>query len=92
MNRKTAAVIVELIPVVSAVLGLVFVLSSIETALTRKLTPVLFVLAFCGFVFYYIGRRICRGDRIVKLFGILDWLATFSIIGFYVLAILSMGM
>ena len=72
MSRKTIAIIVEAIPLVSIV--------------------VTSVLAFLGFVFFFIGRMLARGERIVTILGILDWFATLVTFQLYAIAIFSFGL
>ena len=92
MSKKTIAVILELIPVISAPLALIMVTSHSDSELVSKLIPVTFLLAFLGFVFSFIGGKLVKRDKTVRILGVLDWLATLSIVGFYVLAFLSVGM
>ena len=76
MSRKTIAIIVEAIPLVSIVVFLASVFSSYDSPVMRIVTLVTSVLAFLGFVFFFIGRMLARGERIVTILGILDWFAT----------------
>ena len=72
MSRKTIAIIVEAIPLVSIVVFLASVFSSYDSPVMRIVTLVTSVLAFLGFVFFFIGRMLARGERIVTILGILD--------------------
>lgn len=92
MNKKTVAVILELIPVISAVLSYIFIFSPSDLHVARSIIAVSFLLAFLGFGFFFIGRRLAKGETIVRILGILDWLATISIIAIYALAFISIGM
>lgn len=92
MNRKTVAIILELIPIISAPLTYLLIVSDIDFDPIKKVIPVTMLLAFLGFVFFFIGRKIDREDRAVRILGILDWFATVFVIGIYVIAIFSMGL
>ena len=92
MSRKTIAILLELIPVISAPISYILVVSSSDAASVRQIISITFCLAFLGFAFFFIGRRLAKGDRIVRILGILDWLATIYVITFYVLAIFSFGL
>ncbi len=92
MNKKNLAVILELIPIISAVAAFVLIRLPGDSDARSTVTAVTFFLAFFGFVFFFIGRRFARGDRAVRILGIFDWAATLSIIGFYILVIFVFGL
>ena len=58
-----------------------------DSPFLRTATAVVFVLAFLGFVAFFIGRKLAKGDKLVRVLGVFDWIATASIIGIYALAI-----
>lgn len=87
MNKKIIAVIAELIPVICAPLSYFLVVSTFESDLIGKLIPVTFLLAFLGFVFFFVGRKLAKEDRLVRILGILDCLASVYVVAFYTLAI-----
>ena len=43
-------------------------------------------------MFFFIGRRIAKEDRTVKILGILDILSTASMIALYALAFISVAL
>ncbi len=92
MNKKAIAIITEIIPIVSAPVFFLLVTSSYDATWIRRVISVTMLLAFLGFLFFFIGRKLAKGDRTVRILGILDWLATLAVIGFYVLAIFSFGL
>ena len=87
MSKKTVAIIAEIIPLISAPLGYFLVVSKYDSAVTRWVIAIAFLLAFLGFVFFFIGRWLAKESKVVRVLGILDWLATLFIVGFYALAI-----
>jgi hypothetical protein len=89
--KKTTAVIIELIPVVSAVLFFALLRMHADNTFTSIMSVVTLILAFFGFVFFFIGRRLAKGDKAVRILGILDWLSTVSIIGLYALVFYALG-
>ena len=91
MKKKTIAIIVELIPVVSAVVSCLLIFSEFDAASIRQLIQVIMLLAFFGFVFSIVGRRLAKGDRAVRILGVLDWLATLYVFVLYLLVFLSLG-
>ena len=91
MVKKILAVIVELIPIVSVPIWYILFRLSIEADWARPVMLICMALAFLGFGFFFLGRKIIKGDRTVLILGILDWLATASVIAFYVLAIMAFG-
>ena len=68
MDMKTILTIIKLIPVVSAVLAYILVFSSVQSG---TLTSVLVLLAFFGFVFFFIGRKAAKEDKALKILGTL---------------------
>ena len=83
LNKRTILTIVKLIPVVSAVLAYILILSSVQAG---ALTTAAVLLAFFGFVFFFIGRKEAKEDKTLKILGWLDLLSTVAIIVLYVLA------
>lgn len=92
MNKKTAAIILEILPILSAVVTFPLVLSSFDSALIRRVISITMLCAFLGFLFCIIGRKLAGKERVVRILGILDVLATICVVGFYILAILSFGL
>ena len=92
MNKRTIAIVLEALPVISALLFFILLWSSVDTDLVRALIKISMLIAFFGFVFFFVGRRLAKGDTAVRILGILDILATLSIIGFYGLAIFAFGL
>ena len=92
MIRKTIARILELIPVISAPVSYLLIISGYDSKWIGWAVLITLLLAFLGFAFSLIGRRLARGDRMVRILGVLDWLATIYVIALYVLSFLSIGM
>ena len=92
MRKRTIAIVLELIPVISAPVSYILIFSKLDSEPVRQVIMFTTLLAFLGFVFFFIGRKLAKTDKAVKVLGILDWLATVSVIGFYVLAIFSFGL
>ena len=92
MNKKNIAIILEIIPVLSAILSFAFVLIPYGSETLSYITPIIVLLAFFGFVFFFIGKKLCNENKTVKILGILDILSTISIIALYILAAFSFGL
>ena len=92
MNKKTFAVIAEIIPLVSAVVSYILIVSSLDSDLIRQIIAITFLLAFLGFAFFFFFRKLAKKDRAVRILGILDWLATIYVIAIYVIAIFNFGL
>jgi len=91
MNKKTFAIIVELLPIISAPLSYLLIVSGMDSELIRGIIGFTTCIAFLGFVFFFIGRKLAKEEKIVKILGIFDWLATASVIGFYVIILLNLA-
>lgn len=92
MNRKNIALILEWIPIVSAPVSYILVMLASDSDPVRRIISITMVLAFFGFVFAIIGRKLDREDRTVRILSILDRLATVYVIVFYAIAIFSFGL
>ena len=92
MNRKTVAIIIELIPVIAAPLAIVLMLAAVDSTVIRWVINIATLIGFLGFVFFIVGRIIGKKSKAIIFLGILDILATLSIVGFYVLAIISIAL
>ena len=86
MNRKTFLTIIKLIPVVSAILAYILIFSSAHAG---TLTTAATLLAFFGFVFFFIGRKQAKEDKALKILGWLDILSTAAVIVLYALAMFA---
>ena len=92
MNRKTAAILVEIIPILSAAVSFPLILSAYDSALIQRVISITMLLAFLGFLFFIIGRKLAKEDKLVRILGVLDLLATVCVVVFYILAIFSFGL
>ncbi|MBQ3292089.1 MAG: hypothetical protein IJH43_06920 [Mogibacterium sp.] len=92
MSKKTIAIIIELIPIIAAVIALIILYGPVTLPGNAAITVVSFLLAILGFVFFFIGRKLAKDDKTVRVLGVLDCLATLSIIGVYVVAVLVFGL
>ena len=92
MNKKTIAIILEIIPILSSVISLVFILMPYDFKTLSFIIPITVLLAFFGFIFFFIGRKLCKENKIVKILGIFDFIATISIVALYIIAIFNFGL
>ena len=90
--KKTIAIIVGVIPVVSAIIAIFLMISHFDSTAIRTVINTTTFLGFLGFVFFFVGRKLAGGDKTVRILGILDLLATVSIVGFYIIAIFAFGL
>lgn len=91
MAKRTTAIIIELLPLLSVISALLLLKIDIDSPCIRIITMLIFILAFFGFVAFFIGRNLASEDKTVKILGVLDWIATAIIVGIYVLAFFVMA-
>ena len=91
MNKKTIAIIVESIPILSAVLSIIFLILP-GSSVNSRIMPIATLFAFLGFIFFFVGRKLKKEDKIVKILGIVDILATVYVIILYTIAVFSFGL
>lgn len=92
MKNRRLAIILESIPLVSAPLSFFLVTSKSDSTFISWTITVAFFFAFFGFAFFLVLRRFFKGDKVIKILGILDCVATLYVIVFYALAIISFGL
>ena len=92
MTRKLIAIIAEIIPVISAILFFILISSSSNSVLAKNMILVTMLFSLMGFAFFLIGRKLAKESKAVRILGILDLLATVSIIGVYILAAFAFGL
>ena len=92
MKNRTAVIILKLIPVISAPLAYILMISPAGSKVPGNITAAATLLGFLGFAFFFIGRKHFREDKTVRILSILDIVATVIIIGIYVIAIMVFGL
>ena len=83
---------VELVPLLSAVVSFVLIILPYESGIVKSIIGMTTLLSFFGFIFFFIGRSIGEENKTVKVFGILDWLATIYVVTLYTIVIFSFGL
>ena len=91
MKKRTKAILIELIPIVSVISALLLLKRDTDSPFLKIITAVAFIFAFFGFLAFFIGRKLAREDKTVKILGVLDWIATAIIVGIYALAFFVMA-
>ena len=92
MDKKNIVITAKLIPVISAILSYLLIFGSFRAAWISNVTGVTVILAFLGVGFFFIGRRMAKEYKAVKILGILDILSTASMITLYALAFISVAL
>ncbi len=92
MKKKFIAIILELIPILSAIISFILIVLNYDTDIVRYTIKLTILLSFVGFIFFFIGRFIEKKDKLVKVLGLFDCFATLYIIIMYIIAIFSFGL
>ncbi len=92
MNKKNMIIAAETVPIISAILSLIFLLLPNGSNLISRIMPAVTLVAFLGFIFFFVGRKFCKKNKIVKILGILDILSTVYVIVLYIMAVFSFGL
>lgn len=90
--KKSIAITIEVIPIISAVVSAVLIRLPGDSSAIRGVILVTTLLAFFGFAAFLVARKYFKEDKTVRILGILDWLATLSVWGTYLLAGLVFGL
>ena len=91
MTKRTKAIIIEFIPIISVISALLLLKRDTDSPFLRIITAVAFIFAFVGFLAFFIGRKLAGEDKTVKILGVLDWIATAIIVGIYALGFFVMA-
>lgn len=92
MNKKVMAIIAELIPIISAPLSYLLIISPYDAKPIRWIILITVIFSFFGFIFLFIGRALDKESKTVKILGILDCFSTLFIIALYIIAIFCFGL
>lgn len=92
MNKKNITIFLEIIPIVSAIIATVLIKSSYNSAIVTQTILVTIILAFLGFIFFFIGKKLCKENKLVRILGILDLISTLYIIILYTIVFLVFGL
>ena len=92
MNKKIIAIIAELVPLVSAVTSYTLIVHGPNSLFIKRVIAVTMLLAFLGFVFCIIGRKLAKEEKAVRVLGVFDCITPLLVIGFYIVAIFSFGL
>lgn len=92
MNKRNVAIIAEIVPILSTVICYLLIRFAPGTGVASKIVSITVLLAFLGFVFFFVGRALCKGDKVVKILGIFDILSTLFIVVLYVVAFFAFGL
>ena len=92
MNKKTIAIILELVPLVSAIISFIFIILPYNSEIIKHTVGITTVLSFFGFVFFFIGKNFGKENKMIRILGIFDWLATIYVILLYTIVIFSFGL
>lgn len=90
--KKTIAIILEVIPLFSAVMSFILIKLNNNSELLKYAIMITMLLAFFGFIFFFVGKKLNKTDKIVQILGILDLLATLYVIVLYTIVIFSFGL
>jgi hypothetical protein len=92
MNKKTLALVLEIIPLISVIATFVLVFANLDSDVVRTIILITVTISFFGFIFGIIGRKLSKGDKLIKVLSIFDFLCPVFIIGLYVLVFIAIGM
>ena len=92
MNKKNIAIILELVPIISAIISFTFIMLDLNSEIIRIIISVTTITSFIGFVFFFIGRKLNKENKTVLILGILDWISTLYVIALYTIVIFVFGL
>ena len=92
MNKKSIAIIIELIPILSAIISTICIKLTYQSEIIQYISMITVVLSLLGFIFAIIGKKIYGYSNTVKVLGILDVFSTIYIILFYTIVVFIFGL
>lgn len=90
--KRIIYIILKIIPVLSSLLSFILIHTNYTSLFIKYVVSLTFILAFFGFVFFFIGRKKYKNDRIIRILSILDLLSTLYVIVLYILVIFIFGL
>ena len=90
--KKTLAIILELVPLISAPVACGLIVSPLDSPLVRIFIDITMLFAVLGFVFNIIGRKLAKESKLVRVLGVLDCITPILVVAFYILAIFCFGL
>lgn len=91
-KEKIIAILLELVPIISALISFISIISKYNSKLISVVITITMMLSFFGFVFFLIGRKLVKEDKIIKILGVLDLISTIYVIILYTLVIFVFGL
>ncbi len=91
MKRKLA-ITIEVIPVIAAILSIGLIVSPYSSNAVRGVINISTLLAFMGFIFFFVGRKMDKEDNMVRILSIAALLSGVCMVAFYIVAIMVFGL
>ena len=91
MKRKLA-ITIEVIPVIAAILSIGLIVSPYSSNAVRGVINISTLLAFMGFIFFFVGRKMDKEDNVVRIMSIAALLSGVCMVAFYIVAIMVFGL
>lgn len=92
MSKKTVTIILKLVPLVSAIVSFILIVLPYDSEIVKRIIGITTVLSLFGFVFFFIEKNLSKENKIIRVLGIFDWLATIYVILLYTIVIFSFGL
>lgn len=92
MTKKSFAIFLEIIPIVAALIAIPSIFINSKATLISDIAFWSVIVAFFGFAFFIVAMFLAGREKIVKMLGALDIIATVTIGIIYMLAIFSFGL
>lgn len=89
---KRIIVILKVIPVLSALLSYILIHTNYTSLIVKYIVLLTFILSFFGFLFFFIGRKKYKDDKIISILNVLDLLSTIYVIALYIIVIFIFGL
>lgn len=89
---KNIFIILKIIPVLSSLLSYILIHTNYTSLIVKYIVLLTFILSFFGFLFFFIGRKKYKDDKIIRILNVLDLLSTLYVIVLYIIAIFIFGL
>ncbi len=90
--KKSLAITIETIPVIAAILSIGLIVSPLSSSVVKGVINISTILAFMGFIFFIVGRKIDKEDKAVRVMSIAALLSGICMVAFYIAAIMVFGL
>lgn len=92
MKKRTIVILLKCLPILASVISFICLKLPDDYTIVRVMIKITVIISFFGFIFFFIGKKMSKNDKLIKMLSIFDLLSTLYIIILYIIVIFSFGL